>query len=489
MTQRFIAPALLGVSLLLAACGGSSQGPQLQPPTTPPTQPPVAQTPKNVLFFLGDGMGITTMTAARIYKVGEDGDLTMDTLPETAFVHTYSNDAQVTDSAPSMSAYMTGVKMNNEVISMTADTKATDAAGKAYHVNFDSTCPSTNGQAVETLLEQSKAKGYATGVVTTTRITHATPAATYSHVCHRDAENTIAAALVPGGSGFNGKLGDGIDVLFGGGTDYFLSKEAGGKRTDKRDLIAEFKTAKYSFAADKAAFDKLPVDGSTKIVGLFTKSHMAYDLDRAADKEPSLAEMTGKAIDALAARKKGFFLMVEGGRIDHALHATNARRALQDTGAFDDAIKLALDKMQAVDPGLKNTLVVVTADHDHTLQLNGYAARTGKTESGKPGVLGLVKDYVDTSKTSKDVEGNPYTIIGFGNGPVRLATRGAIDSTALENKDYRQEAVVPTDPTSDSETHGGADVFLGAQGLGADNFSGVLTNTDVFGLIKKAVGL
>ena len=91
--------------------------------------------------------------------------------------------------------------------------------------------------------------------------------------------------------------------------------------------------------------------------------------------------------------------------------------------------------------------------------------------------------------TSKDVEGNPYTIIGFGNGPVRLATRGAIDSTALENKDYRQEAVVPTDPTSDSETHGGADVFLGAQGLGADNFAGVLTNTDVFGLIKKAVGL
>ena len=137
-----------------------------------------------------------------------------------------------------------------------------------------------------------------------------------------------------------------------------------------------------------------------------------------------------------------------------------------------------------IDPGLKNTLVVVTADHDHTLQLNGYAARTGK-----PGVLGLVNDYVDTSKTTKDVDGNPYTIIGFGNGPARLATRGAIDSTALERKDYRQEAVVPMDAASDSETHGGADVFLGAQGLGAESFSGVITNTDVFGLVKKAVGL
>ena len=176
MTQRFIAPALLGASLLLSACGGSNHGPQLLP-FLPPQQP-AAQPQKNVLFFLGDGMGITTMTAARIYKVGEDGDLTMDTLPETAFVHTYSNDAQVTDSAPSMSAYMTGVKMNNEVISMSPETKATDASGKAYHVNYDSTCPSGNGQAVETLLEQSKAKGYATGVVTTTRITHATPAAT-----------------------------------------------------------------------------------------------------------------------------------------------------------------------------------------------------------------------------------------------------------------------------------------------------------------------
>ncbi|WP_422088163.1 alkaline phosphatase [Variovorax sp.] len=493
MTQRFIAPALLGASLLLSACGGSNHGPQLLPIL--PQQPAAAQPQKNILFFLGDGMGITTMTAARIYKVGEDGDLTMDTLPETAFVHTYSNDAQVTDSAPSMSAYMTGVKMNNEVISMSPETKATDASGKAYHTNFDSTCPSGNGQAVETLLEQSKAKGYATGVVTTTRITHATPAATYSHVCHRDAENTIAAALVPGGAGYNAKLGDGIDVFFGGGTDYFLpkvnktDKDKIGKRNDDRDLTAELKVAKYSYAANKSEFDKLPVDGTTKIAGLFTKSHMAYDLDRDATEEPSLAEMTGKAIDALAARKKGFFLMVEGGRIDHALHATNARRALQDTSAFDDAIKLALDKMQAIDPGLKNTLVVVTADHDHTLQLNGYAARTGKTEPGKPGVLGLVKNYADASKNSTDVNGKPYTIIGFGNGPHRTARDLAIDEFDLNKPDYQQEAVVPTQANSDSETHGGADVFLGAQGLGADNFSGVITNTDVFGLIKKAVGL
>ncbi|MGC3964013.1 MAG: alkaline phosphatase [Rhodocyclaceae bacterium] len=439
---------------------------------------------KNVIFFLGDGMGITTMTATRIYAVGEDGELTMDTLPETAFVHTYSNDGQVTDSAPSMAAYMTGVKMNNEVISMTPETKATDASGKPYHTNYDSTCPSTNGAAVETILEQMKAAGYGTGVVSTARITHATPAATYSHVCHRDAENTIAAAIVPGGAGYNAKLGDGVDVILGGGSSYFVPKEDGGTRNDKRNLINELKAAKYGYASNKSEFNALPVDGSTKIAGLFTKSHMAYELDRDTSKEPSLAEMTNKAIDALAARKKGFFLMVEGGRIDHALHATNARRALQDTVAFDDAIKAALTKMAAIDPGLKNTLIVVTADHDHTLQMNGYAQRTGKTEAGKPGVLGLVKNYVN-GQPSTDVNGNPYTILGFGNGPRRLATRGPITSAELENVEFLQESVVPLA----SETHGGADVFLGAQGLGADNFSGVITNTDVYGLMKKAIGL
>ena len=464
--------AALGISAALSACGSDDDK----------TAAAVPQ--KNVIFFLGDGMGITTQTAARIYAVGEDGELAMDKLPETAFVHTYSADGQVTDSAPSMSAYMTGVKMNNEVISMSAETRATDASGAPYHVNFDSTCPASgNGQPVETLLEQMRAANYGTGIVSTARITHATPATTYSHVCHRDAENTIAAALVPGGAGYNAKLADGVDVILGGGSSYFTPLADGGLRNDARNLITELKSAKYSYAANKSEFDKLPVDGS-KIAGLFTKSHMAYDLDRDPAKEPSLAEMTHKAIDALAAKKKGFFLMVEGGRIDHALHATNARRALQDTVAFDDAVQAALTRMEAADPGLKNTLIVVTADHDHSLQMNGYAQRTGKTEPGKPGVLGLVKNYVDGA-SSKDVDGNPYTILGFGNGPRRLATRGPIDSTELESADYLQEAVVQMG----SETHGGGDVFLGAQGQGADTFAGSLTNNEVFGLIKKAAGL
>lgn len=465
MKNWLIASAL---GLALAGCGGSGG----------------AAAPKNVIFFLGDGMGMTTMTAARIYKVGEEGELTLDTLPETAFVRTYSNNAQVTDSAPSMAAYMTGVKMNNEVISMTPETAAFDAAGNDYLKNGESTCPSTNGKPVATLLELAKAAGWGTGAVTTTRVTHATPAATYAHVCHRDAENTIAAQAVPGGAGFNSALGDGLDVLMGGGRQFFLPTTAGGKRNDGRDLTAELAAKGYTYVKNKSEFDA--ASSAKRLVGLFTSGHMSYDLDRDPALEPSLAEMTGRAIDVLSQNPKGFFLMVEGGRIDHALHETTARKALQDTVAFDDAIKAAIAKMKAKDPDLKNTLIVVTADHDHTMVLNGYAARTGPTTATSPGVLGLLRNFV-TNALNVDIGGNPFTIIGFGNGESRPAARGALTDVQVFDKAYHQEAAIPMGPGS--ETHGGTDVFLGAIGQGADAFTGIMTNTEVFGLVRKAVGL
>ncbi|WP_038719402.1 alkaline phosphatase, partial [Burkholderia pseudomallei] len=230
--KRVRLAALLGASVFAAAGCGSDE------PKTPGASDNGAQTgaARNVIFFLGDGMGMTTLTAARIYALGEDGALTLDTLPETAFVKTYSNDAQVTDSAPSMSAYMTGVKTNNEVISMTPDTKAIEPSA-----SLTGNCGANNGKPVPTLLEIAKAKGLATGVVTTTRVTHATPAATYAHVCHRDAENDIAAQLVPGGAGYNAALGGGVDVVLGGGAQFFVPKEAGGKRADGRHLVNELK--------------------------------------------------------------------------------------------------------------------------------------------------------------------------------------------------------------------------------------------------------
>ena len=489
MRSKILA-ALAAVTLVTTACGSDDD-----------TPPAAAVTPKNVIFFLGDGYGIVPMTATRIYAAGEDGDLTIDTFPETAFVKTYSLDAQVTDSAPSMAAYMTGVKTRNEVLGMDGNTLAV-APGKDTTTGVSSAvdnCPTTgNGAASTTLLELAIAQGRATGVVTTARLTHATPAATYAHVCHRNAEYEIARQAVPGGAGFNAALGSGVDVLMGGISQYWRPYNAttnASGRPDGRDLVAELQAKGYTFVNDLAGFNAAPTAAGTKLIGLYdfakTEGHMSYELDRDPAKEPSLAEMTTKSIDILSKRDKGYFLMVEGGRIDHALHGTNAARALADAKAFDDAIKAAIDKVKLTDPELKNTLIVVTADHDHTMVMNGYAAITGKTTATNPGILGLMRDYAAPTTPALDADGKPFTTLVFGNGENRIAGNRslmtALTDVVVSDKNYHQEAVIQMG--IGGETHGGADVFLGAMGLGADNFHGMIDNTNVFTLIRTAVGL
>jgi alkaline phosphatase len=197
---------------------------------------------RNIIFFLGDGMGPTTVTAARIFKYKEEGLLNFEKFSRTARIKTFSNDAQTTDSAPSMAAYMTGVKMNNEVLSMSSDTKAVAPDKDANGNPGINNCVAGNGQAVPTILELAKAKGKAVGSITTTELTHATPAATYAHICHRDTQYAIAAQAIPGGAGFNTALGDGVDVLMGGGRNHFTPYDASANpkgRADGRNLLAE----------------------------------------------------------------------------------------------------------------------------------------------------------------------------------------------------------------------------------------------------------
>ena len=434
---------------------------------------------KNVIFFLGDGMGPTTITAARIYKYGEAGRLNMETLPRTARIRTNSLDAQTTDSAPSMSAYMTGVKMKNEVLAMSGDTNAYDAGNSPYVKGADSTCPPSNGTAVTTLLEMAKAKGKATGAVTTTRITHATPAATYSHICHRDGENDIAAQVSPGNAKFNSALGNGVDVLLGGGLRHFIPATlSGGRRTDGVDLTASMASAGYTVVKTGAALNSINIAATGKLLGLFNLDHVNYELDRIKQNidEPSLATMTEKAIQILSKNASGYFLMVEGGRIDHALHGTDARRALEDTIAFDDAIKKALAMVD-----LSNTLIVVTADHDHTMTFNGYPSR------GNP-ILGLT-DNIKTKKLQMAADGKPFTTLVFGNGGgPRKSARDDLTTVDTASDTYRQEVAVPMGSLG-SETHGGGDVMLFSGGAGSGIFKGTMDNTKVFSLVKTSAGL
>lgn len=482
-------PTTLASAALLAALAGCATPP---PASTQPTATaqgvdasnPVDHRAKNVIFFLGDGMGINTLTAARIFAVGEDGELAIDKMPESAFVKTFSNNAQVTDSAASMAAYMTGVKHNNGVVSMSFGTRSVAPGKDANGNNLVSRCE--NGTAAVTLLELAKRRGMAVGVVTNTSVTDATPASTYAHACHRKLETDIAASLVPGGAGYNAALGDrGLDVLFGGGAQNFTPFAKGGKRADNRDLLAELSGKGFRVVNDTAQFDAL--QAGQPAVGLFAANHMDFDATRDPARQPALPAMAAKAIDLLAPNKNGFFLMVEGGLIDHALHATLGKRALQETVTYNAALQAAIDRMEALDPGLKNTLIVATADHDHTLILNGYAARTGKTTPTNPGVIGLVRNT--DGKPSLDGKGQPYTIIGFGTGEQRHAgdRTAHLTDDIVTRDDYHQEAVVRT--RTGAETHGGSDVYLGATGANAELFRGTIDNTRVFNLIKTAAGL
>ena len=463
--------------------------------TMAPLSSQAAGEAKNVIFFLGDGMGPVTTTAARIYKVKEEGKLTMDTLPHTARVKTYSLDGQTTDSAPSMAAYTTGVKTRNETLAMDATTVAlghepsTDPVTKVG--SAINNCPASgNGSPSTTLLELAIAKGKSTGAVTTARLTHATPAATYAHICHRNAEYAIAPQAVPGGAGYNTALGTGVDVLMGGISYYWKPFDATTRkrgRPDGRDLVAELQAKGYTSINDLATMNAAPTAAGTRLIGLFdfaeAQGHMSYELDRDPAKEPSLAQMTTKALEILTKNDKGFFLMVEGGRIDHALHGTNAARALADTVAFDDAIQAAIDKMKTVDPDLANTLIVVTADHDHTMAFNGYGKRGTD-------ILGININYA-TGAPSTDVNGNNYSTLVFGNGSNRPDVRVPLDPAVVnkDNKDYLQEVAIRRG-TPGSETHGGGDVKLFAIGAGAASrtFKGTIDNTKVFTLVKTAAG-
>jgi alkaline phosphatase len=472
----------LAAAAVLAALAGCAAPPPAPNQPASAAQSVLTQRATNILFFLGDGMGINTLTAARIFAAGEDGDLTIDTLPESAFVKTFSNNAQVTDSAASMSAYMTGVKQDNGVISMSGDTRSI-----APGPGLASRCE--NGRPVPTLAEIAKQRGMAVGVVTTTSVTDATPAATYAHVCHRRLETDIAAALVPGGAGYNANLGTGLDLVLGGGAQFFRPAAQGGKRSDGRDLLAELAARGYGVATLPAQLNAFSPKAQQPVIGLFGQNMLDFDAARDPLKQPALTEMTSKAIDLLSQRRNGFFLMVEGGLIDHALHATLGKRALQETVAYNDALKLAIDKMQQLDPGLKNTLIVATADHDHTLLINGYSPRTGKTTPSNPGILGLVRGLPDR-KLKLDKDGAPYTILGFGTGEHRVqgsraAQAGLTDETASAD-DYHQEAAIRVAPGG--ETHGGSDVYLGAIGANAELFRGTIDNTRVFSLVKEAAG-
>jgi alkaline phosphatase len=564
---------------------------------------------KNVILFIGDGMGISTVTAARILEgqeikkspLGEENQLSFESFPNVALARTFSANQQVSDSAPTMTAMITGVKTNEGILSIDQSVQKND------HTTYQPDPSKPRYNRLTTLLELAESAGLVTGVVSTARVTHATPAACYAHSPNRDWEcDADLKSLNP--DAFAANFPDiakqlihfsvpgnpsGIEVILGGGSDKFLlgdlkipnattlkassqitvpstaglkpglsisgtgvaagsriksvdtptrftldkpttlsnsttltvgdrgaenrpesSKLLPGKRLDQ-DLVAVWKTQnpkRSAYVTSMKGLQSVQASTTDKLLGLFNKSHMSFEVERLTDSngtpippvEPSLTEMTTKAIEILSRSPKGFFLHVEAGRIDHGHHSGNAYRALRETIALSDAVRKAA---QMCGP---DTLIIVAADHSHAFTIAGYPRRGND-------IMGVVKD--ETGATALDLLGLPYTTLGYANGPgyagrsYTNANRSVIAQNsgsktyphspttfdpatnrpnllasgkiATDNQNFLQESTIPLA----TETHAGEDVGIWAKGPNAHLFRGSLDQSMIFWIMADALGL
>nr|AKH49607.1 alkaline phosphatase 2 [Helicoverpa zea] len=425
---------------------------------------------RNVIMFLGDGMSVPTLAAARTLlgqrqgKTGEGTKLHFETFPTIGLVKTYCVDAQIADSACTATAYLCGVKNNYGAIGVDGTVRRGDcqaASNTATHV--------------ESIAEWALADGRDVGIVTTTRITHASPAGTFAKTANRSWENDgevsqmgldakdcpdIAHQLV------HHHPGNKFKVIFGGGKRAFLpnteqdEKRSYGRRIDNRNLIKEWEDDKVSrnvshqYVWHREQLMRLKEDLPEYMLGLFESSHMTYHLKSDPQSEPTLAELTEVAIRSLRRNEKGFFLFVEGGRIDHAHHDNLVELALDETLEMDKAVATATEMLSEDD-----SLIVVTADHAHVMTFNGYSNRGHN-------ILGPSRDV--------GLDNVPYMTLTYANGPgFRPHVNNIRPDVTLEPNyrtlDWESHVDVPLV----DETHGGDDVAVFARGPHHSMFTGL----------------
>ncbi|GLV38224.1 Alkaline phosphatase 12 [Carabus blaptoides fortunei] len=457
---------------------------------------PNSNVAKNVIIFIGDGMDLTTVTASRIYKYGEDKLFPFEKFHNIGLLKTYSANKLVPDSSSTATALFTGLKINHKMTGVDPLISLNDCPGSLQEE-----------MRVDSIADWAQAAGKSTGFVTTTRVTHATPSGLYTHTANRNWEceakmpvnatrcKDIAKQLVEDVPGKN------FNVIFGGGRQCLVSDVKGDLKDpvdkwaciskDGRNLIHDWERDKehrgttHAFVENRKQLKALDVLTNQYILGIFANSHMYLRDDNGTlnvvhprgegpEEQPSLQEMTEVAIRALQTNKNGYLLMVEGGLIDYAHHRGHARSALEETVEFGKAIEsaLGLTKDEA-----DETLILVTSDHAHTVVFAGYADRD-------QGVLGVAQASKWGSKT-------PYTSLLYGTGGPNnfqfdvvdgQATRVDPSTTDTTSYEYSQQTGMVTDET----THGGADVAVYAKGPMAHLFNSVHEQTYVAYVVAYA---
>ena len=439
------------------------------------------QTAKNVILFIGDGMGVSTVTATRIFdgqsrgETGEENTLSFEKFPHVALVKTYNTNQQVSDSAGTATALNTGVKTKAGVL------------GVGPGADRES-CVEAQEHRLETLGEIAVRNDKAVGIVTTARLTHATPAAVYAHSPERDWETDASLTALVRSQGCTDIAEQLIefpfDIALGGGAENFRGTGLGGTRLDpSENLIQDWVSVAPNRQAVYNKSDLQSVNSSGQVLGAFSESHMTFMVDKAASSlEPTLTEMTAAALSHLDKKDEGYYLMIEGGRIDHGHHKGRAGYALTEGQEFARAVAYAKAN---TDP--KETLILVTADHSHVFTIAGYPTRGND-------ILGVVKGNDDRGRPTGEAllatDGLPYTTLGYWNGPGASGEKRAYPPTGVS---AHQQAVIPTGSGFDktakqSETHGGEDVAIYATGPGSDRVHGVMEQNKIFDVIVSAFG-
>ncbi|MDH4992551.1 alkaline phosphatase [Aquamicrobium lusatiense] len=453
---------------------------------------------KNVIFLIADGLSVAHRTAARIMSKGmtegkANGRLNMDDLDRMAFIGTSSTESVATDSANTMSAYMTGHK----------------SAVNALGVYADRTADPFDDPKVETLVEALRRQtSKSVGIVTTSELQDATPAALFAHTRRRAekaAINTQIFDLKP-------------EVILGGGSAYFLPQSvAGSKRKDDTDHVAGFKDAGYTLATTKGELEAAAGSNTGKVLGLFHTGNMDTTLDREFLKkgtvekfpeQPGLVDMTKAAIDQLSKNAEGFVLIVEAANVDKMSHPLDWDRAIVDTIEFDKAIGVAREFAE------KNpdTLIVVTGDHTHGVSIIGTVddEKPGDEMREKVGTYAEAgfPNYVDSNGDGypDSVDVSRRLFLAANNGPDHYETfRPKLDGPFVpaiqdENKKYIAneaykdvpgavfvEGNIPRD--GDTGVHAVDDVVLQATGPGSENFKGYMEQSDVYRVLADALAL
>ena len=418
----------------------------------------------NIILLIGDGMGMGQIEVARQFEYGKEGKLNMERMDHTALMRTYSAGSMVTDSAAGGSAIATGVKTLNGMLGV--DEK---------------------GRETDSILDILQAAGKKTGLITTSMAVDATPAAFGASTADRWTGSASIASQLADSE---------IDVIMGGGESFFKHTQGRG------ELMPVFQKKGYTIVRDKKQLVDAPSGG--RLLGLFNSSYMNYVLDRkhVHSAEPSLPEMLEKSLQTLSKGKHGFFLMAEGGRIDHASHAADLTGVWKETIEFDQTVKRALDFTKTH----PNTLVIVLADHEtmgisvpDQLDIKGlknikaspvYMAGQLEKKGIQPATVREVfQEWASISLTDAEI-GQFIEKAGGSRSAVykqsKLAWEIGSQIAAHYKAGIMERNIRNASPTG-GHTANMVPVF--AKGPGSGAFHGVLDNTDISALIMKAAGI